>query len=913
MALDVDDSMSDSSSESSFSSDASIDNNNLADDAQVGSNEPDVAIDDPGEASDSSDLLPTDASAGVWRKNAHFVSLEALLGGVAIAPRYPTPAAGPAGVAICPGVIPDPPPLSRVVSPFLPLDASPTPMDSEEYTRIRNHWRWWERLRGMSEISTRDSFARATDNALRNKIRASMLRNEPFTGSSSSKRMRTRRPGRKWARGRRVINWETSVYQQYRRLLVRNPFGPENLYSSSCLRSFVGTGGNVCLAHTDYSRAVKIKTITRSAWGNDTTPLRYRVEIDWGAEAELLDYDLSEDERVYGVAHVASASSSSPLIALKYRRAISLVDVEGDMKGNLKFKDDLADIAELPAQDSLASVDCGGIVTSIDRDTMGVVAVWEGALRKHVRGYRWACLLEGSLDDPWTVGVGTRKAVALFDARRGGGGSGAAPRLLCQSARGEPLDEIITAVARSSASPCSAFYVATTHGLHLLDERSPRNPVTTWRHLCGAESAVVGCSAAVAGGVEYVATHARNGDVQVMANDWRHAECRVEEFSCQNWRRAEYPMSLSDGRMQHIPSAHAILNAFPFDSDVPVSHLVAPWVGMTMVTEHSDELSLLASNAAGELFCCDLGLREEDEADGEEGASGIDPFSFDGNRGDVGRKTKSRSSAWDCPLDFNDTQRDWVKRWADHCEETAYLKIIRPTAVYEREPGWAEYMAKNNRVLHPIRKSWKYEQPEHDADDVARIGHKKALKGKTHFKNAPMLKAVNEKDWQHDAQARRVLAIFAGENPWKDDYEMATKHARSADPESLFNCGSRRKRTWSGMASEEAAASESETLTGLRREEEDRNVALDSVLAGIEARMNSTQETPAAAGGGGGGALGEDSFVAATEGTAFDSTPLTASESPLKSHSGTPRKSMLASTSSPASAKKRKKKKLVGF
>ena len=44
-------------------------------------------------------------------------------------------------------------------------------MDSEEYTKIRNHWRWWERLRGMSEMSTKDSFARATDNALRNKIR----------------------------------------------------------------------------------------------------------------------------------------------------------------------------------------------------------------------------------------------------------------------------------------------------------------------------------------------------------------------------------------------------------------------------------------------------------------------------------------------------------------------------------------------------------------------------------------------------------------------------------------------------------------------------------------------------------------------------------------------------------------------
>ena len=57
--------------------------------------------------------------------------------------------------------------------------------------------------------------------------------------------------------------------------------------------------------------------------------------------------------------------------------------------------------------------------------------------------------------------------------------------------------------------------------------------MTTWRHLCGAESAVVGCSAAVVDGVEYVATHARNGDVQVLANDWRHSECRKGPRSVQ--------------------------------------------------------------------------------------------------------------------------------------------------------------------------------------------------------------------------------------------------------------------------------------------------------------------------------------------------------------------------------------------
>ena len=74
----------------------------------------------------------------------------------------------------------------------------------------------------------------------------------------------------------------------------------------------------------------------RSAVGDDSTPLRYRAEKD--PAAELLDYDLAEDERVYGVARVAASAAPRPLFALKYRRAVSLVDVEGDMKGNWKSK-----------------------------------------------------------------------------------------------------------------------------------------------------------------------------------------------------------------------------------------------------------------------------------------------------------------------------------------------------------------------------------------------------------------------------------------------------------------------------------------------------------------------------------------------------------------------------------------------
>ena len=88
-------------------------------------------------------------------------------------------------------------------------------MDVEEYGRVRNHWRWWERLRQMSQISTKDSFARDTDNALRNKIRASMLRNEPFTGNSTSKRATRRRRGKLKPSGHRTLNWEKSVYQAW--------------------------------------------------------------------------------------------------------------------------------------------------------------------------------------------------------------------------------------------------------------------------------------------------------------------------------------------------------------------------------------------------------------------------------------------------------------------------------------------------------------------------------------------------------------------------------------------------------------------------------------------------------------------------------------------------------------------------
>merc|ERR1719188_2655169 len=109
-----------------------------------------------------------------------------------------------------------------------------------------------------------------------------------------------------------------------------------------------------------------------------------------------------------------------------------------------------------------------------------------------------------------------------------------------------------------------------------------------------------------------------------------------------------------------------------------------------MVSEKAGELSVIASNAAGALFCCDVGLREE-SSEGEDAAaaSDIDLFSVDEGRGaGEGKKGPKKSGAWSCSQSATDVERAWVKRWARHCEETVYRKVLRLAAVYQRQKGW---------------------------------------------------------------------------------------------------------------------------------------------------------------------------------------------------------------------------------
>ena len=250
-------------SDSSFSSDASIEDNVGDPGAKTGEN---TDVDDPGAGGEkvfdastpisSNTFPPTEASVGLKKKyvQTHAPSLECHLGGVAIAPSYPKGPPGATELSTCPGVTPDPPPLARVAAPFLPFESDPAALDAHEFERVRNHWRWWRRMRAANHFTGATGFFHL------DKLRASLLGNELFYLPRGHATAWPPPPNSL------QIKTEERCYREYRRLLAENPYGPENLYASSCLRSFVGAdAGAVCLAHTDYSRAVKVRTLRRSA------------------------------------------------------------------------------------------------------------------------------------------------------------------------------------------------------------------------------------------------------------------------------------------------------------------------------------------------------------------------------------------------------------------------------------------------------------------------------------------------------------------------------------------------------------------------------------------------------------------------------------------------------------------------
>jgi hypothetical protein len=685
--------------------------------------------------------------------------------------------------------------------------------------------------------------------AVQKRIRASCLQNNLIDKGKKPKGLHMQR-----------------FYLHYQQLLQENPYGPANLFSSSCLKTFRDLGGAMCVAHTDFSCTVQLRRLKRTS---APYPLRHGLHKDRRERRELIDYNLSEEERAYGLALV-----NDPLLfAVRYRRAISIIDVDGDVKGSWKSDHDLSDVAVMPWLDSFVSVAVSGTIRSINYDTEEVVGVWENAVAEHVDGYKWACLEGGKDDETAKFRVGTRKAVLIFDTRRG-----SVAATLCRSLCNEPLYEVITALASSAYGGGKHFYCATSQGVHLMDERSLSNPVVTWRHLSEAEM-VVGCQTLSVDGIEYVVTHAGNGDVQILANDWNHSPCKqtsqISErwtSSCKDWTRAEFP--LTRGNVAQVPSLLSIRNEFPFASDIPVSHLTVPWVGMTMISENPRELSLFGLSAAGTIYSCDVGLNHQDE-EGERDNATSDLFDSEDILEDSPARKKVTSS-WDVSKDWatSPIENAWLDKWDRSCHKNSYLKIPRVVAKYIRHKDEDKVKrAAGTAYVHPIRKSKGAKVTKHHPDvSDSQSRTKQVIPRSLTFKACPLLPAIDSTMYT-DPQGDRVATIFNDGNPFPDAADIS-------DSDSLHSYGERSKNSRSSTTG--TGPGSTSVLTDISMMDEDRGPDLNQFLRDIEANgMTSTQEQA-------------------------EEMPLLASQSVLDSQPA-------SQSQQPKSAKKTKSRKTVGF
>ncbi len=748
---------------------------------------------------------------------------------VAVAPKYPSTANSSGGLDKaegCPGKCRRPVPLSKFsTSGFLPGDCE-QPLGAEQYSRMARYAGWRLRLaraNGRPAVVRLDAFERSRR---RNEIREACMQDAA---------------GALGKRGRRQ---EAHLLKSHQNVLEGNPYGPENLYSSSCLRSFRFGDGRLGIAAPDHSRAVTLSELSRNDVASGS-PLHYGVR----KREELVDYDLSNehDTTVFGLAVVQDPL----LIGVRHRRGFSLLDSEGDIKGNWRNADtDLCDLAASPWQDSLVSVDCAGTIRSVNYETMDLVVMWENAVEDEVGGYRWAQLVCGGDDEPAKLRLATRKTVGLFDTRRGG--NTAALAMICRSVCGEPLYEVVGGIANSGGGRRSQFYCATSQGIHLLDDRSLKNPVVTWRHLF-AEDMVAGIQSLEVGGVEYVATHTARGDVHLMANDWGHSSCRVLAEassqltrSCLKWKQPEYPVTMGDAAW--VPSVGKIASTTPFESEVPFNHLMSPWIGLALVSEKQSELTLLGLNATGLLFGCDIVESEDHRSIGESvdiaepESSDVDIFANDLESVSSKRPAKSTRGGWDLQITRESRRKEkaWIRIWSDWCLKNAYLKVPLLDSKFKNLDGMENM---KRMVLRPIRKRITTE--EQDAHSVARE------KKRVVFPSCPDLKPIDPTLYE-DTLGKRVEAIMNGENPFQGI-------AEGADTDSLFSCGGAAKSPSGGSGRSKSLGTgtslslsatggtprSSRSLLGpaVSELEEGRRLTMERFLTGIqEGAVTSTQD-----------------------------------------------------------------------
>lgn len=513
---------------------------------------------------------------------------------------------------------------------------------------------------------------------------------------------------------------------------------PSHLYSSSCI----------------------LKTNSYVAHGSLDGNLYLGKQLD---DNTLLLTDKQLKSKIYGV-----KSDGKSLFAVKYRQGVAVMDACLDNGTVLsRVNKCCADVTVLKYLDSFVTVDTKGTVTHVNYVINRAMDPWQ-VFGEEMQGYNW-CYLDNCPASPFSIRVCTRGSVDLFDVRQG------TRKLKLYEVDGS-RQEVIGGMCCGARVPENLyqFYLSTNKRTLLMDERFSSKSMCEWHHATASHHYV---SAGIANhydsdtGLEYVVSYWSNGDVSLLANDWKHSLCPERlvssdsslplKLSCQSTSdRHEQLYPLSRGLPVNISSINSILNRTCLSSDRSTARLTVPWTGLTLFAGSPDKsLNLVSINEVGDLFHSKLVHNEVIKQHQLWAHQKLSINEF----------LDEESIQEDNPLDYYQ-MFNWLQRQkGDEKKDLDHLKL------WESKLNW------NSKVSFAMHLHWRYKLPPSASKNkrtVKRACAKKEIK-KTNkggrpprpkpninvFKSVPHLAEI--KDFE-DEEGQRVDRIFQGLSLFSD-------------------------------------------------------------------------------------------------------------------------------------------------
>jgi hypothetical protein len=175
---------------------------------------------------------------------------------------------------------------------------------------------------------------------------------------------------------------------------------------------------------------------------------------------ELVNYDVEPvTSRVYGLCPVPDMS----MMILRHQKSSSLLSLDGDIKNTWFSEHEVNDVAVQKEYSTIAQIDRSGTLKMLSLDSFEPLDVFERKFFSRTRNFNWATL--GLHETPSSLRVATRKEVSLFDVRMGKDG------IVFYPHNPDPGFEVVCGITKSHKRSC-LFYVSTSDGVHLVDERN---------------------------------------------------------------------------------------------------------------------------------------------------------------------------------------------------------------------------------------------------------------------------------------------------------------------------------------------------------------------------------------------------------------------------------------------------------